>query len=97
YAITDAGRAELDARADEIAEVENGVNDSVKSLADGVRASVGEAMRSLRADLAECPGALGRHVDGLVGGPAARGLRARGEVGALVAGELAEGLLQRVD
>jgi len=52
YAITDAGRAELDARADEIAAVEDGVNDSVKSLADGVRASVGEAMRSLRADLA---------------------------------------------
>ncbi|SDQ28979.1 DNA-binding transcriptional regulator, PadR family [Curtobacterium sp. UNCCL20] len=52
YAITEAGRAELDARADEIAAVENGVNDSVKSLADGVRASVGEAMRSLRADLA---------------------------------------------
>ncbi len=52
YAITDAGRAELDARADEIAAVENGVNDSVRSLADGVRASVGEAMRSLRADLA---------------------------------------------
>ncbi len=52
YAITDAGRAELDARADEIAAVENGVADSVKSLADGVRASVGEAMRSLRADLA---------------------------------------------
>ncbi|WP_420369825.1 PadR family transcriptional regulator [Curtobacterium sp. L1-20] len=52
YAITEAGRAELDARADEIAAVENGVNDSVKTLADGVRASVGEAMRSLRADLA---------------------------------------------
>ncbi|TDN46679.1 PadR family transcriptional regulator [Curtobacterium flaccumfaciens] len=52
YAITDAGRAELDARADEIAAVENGVNDSVKTLADGVRASVGDAMRSLRADLA---------------------------------------------
>ncbi|MBT1606676.1 PadR family transcriptional regulator [Curtobacterium flaccumfaciens] len=52
YAITDAGRAELAARADEIAAVESGVSDSVKSLADGVRASVGEAMRSLRADLA---------------------------------------------
>jgi len=52
YAITDAGRAELDARADDITAVENGVADSVKSLADGVRASVGEAMRSLRADLA---------------------------------------------
>jgi DNA-binding PadR family transcriptional regulator len=59
YAITDAGRAELAARADEIAAVESGVTDSVKSLADGVRASVGEAMRSLRADLAaaaESPG-----------------------------------------
>jgi DNA-binding PadR family transcriptional regulator len=52
YSITDAGRAELAARADEIAAVESGVSDSVKSLADGVRASVGEAMRSLRADLA---------------------------------------------
>lgn len=52
YAITDAGRAELDARAAEVAALEDGVTDSVKSLADGVRASVGEAMRSLRADLA---------------------------------------------
>jgi hypothetical protein len=52
YAITDAGRAELDARADEVAQLENGVADSVKTLADGVRASVGAAMQSLRADLA---------------------------------------------
>ncbi|SBN62325.1 DNA-binding transcriptional regulator, PadR family [Curtobacterium sp. 9128] len=52
YAITDAGRAELTARAEEIASLEAGVNDSVKSLADGVRASVSDAMRSLRADLA---------------------------------------------
>lgn len=52
YAITDAGRAELDARADEVAQLEHGVADSVKSLADGVRASVGAAMQSLRADLA---------------------------------------------
>lgn len=52
YAITDAGRAELAARRDEVADLETGVDDSVRSLADGVRASVGEAMRSLRADLA---------------------------------------------
>lgn len=75
YAITDAGRAELDARADEIAAVENGVNDSVKSLADGVRASVGEAMRSLRADLA----ANAQHADTeppvSVPSESARGLR----------------------
>jgi DNA-binding PadR family transcriptional regulator len=52
YAITDAGRDELARRADDVADLEAGVSDSVRSLADGVRASVGEAMRSLRADLA---------------------------------------------
>jgi DNA-binding PadR family transcriptional regulator len=80
YAITDAGRAELDARADEIAEVENGVNDSVKSLADGVRASVGEAMRSLRADLAaSAQGPRGRTADEPVDVPS-EGARALREV-----------------
>ncbi|MET3451629.1 MULTISPECIES: PadR family transcriptional regulator [Curtobacterium] len=80
YAITDAGRAELDARADEIAEVENGVNDSVKSLADGVRASVGEAMRSLRADLAaSAQSPRGRTVDEPVDVPS-EGARALREV-----------------
>jgi DNA-binding PadR family transcriptional regulator len=52
YAITEAGRLELSARRDEVTDLETGVDDSVRSLADGVRASVGEAMRSLRADLA---------------------------------------------
>ncbi|KQO61481.1 PadR family transcriptional regulator [Curtobacterium sp. Leaf261] len=52
YAITDAGRDELARRQDDVADLEAGVSDSVRSLADGVRASVGEAMRSLRADLA---------------------------------------------
>ncbi|MCC8907338.1 DNA-binding PadR family transcriptional regulator [Curtobacterium sp. 320] len=80
YAITDAGRAELDARADEIAAVENGVNDSVKSLADGVRASVGEAMRSLRADLAASAQApRGRTADEPVDVPS-EGARALREV-----------------
>jgi DNA-binding PadR family transcriptional regulator len=80
YAITDAGRAELDARADEIAEVENGVNDSVKSLADGVRASVGEAMRSLRADLAaSAQGPRGRTANEPVDVPS-EGARALREV-----------------
>jgi DNA-binding PadR family transcriptional regulator len=80
YAITDAGRAELDARADEIAAVENGVNDSVKSLADGVRASVGEAMRSLRADLAaSAQGPRGRTADEPVDVPS-EGARALREV-----------------
>ena len=52
YAITDAGRAELAARQDELEEVENDLTDSVRRLADEVRSSVNDAMRTLRADLA---------------------------------------------
>ena len=52
YAITDAGRAELDARQSELDDIESDVTDSVRRLADEVRASVNSAMRSLRADLA---------------------------------------------
>lgn len=52
YAITDAGRAELAAREDELEEVENDVTDSVRRIADEVRSSVNDAMRSLRAELA---------------------------------------------
>lgn len=52
YAITDAGRAELEARRDELDGIEENVTDSVRRLADDVRDSVATAMRSLRADLA---------------------------------------------
>jgi DNA-binding PadR family transcriptional regulator len=52
YAITDAGRAELAARQDELDSIEVDVTDSVRRLADEVRSSVSVAMRSLRADLA---------------------------------------------
>ena len=52
YAITDAGRGELMARAGELDGIEDGVTDSVRRLADDVRASVNSAMRTLRADLA---------------------------------------------
>ncbi|MBB5633240.1 DNA-binding PadR family transcriptional regulator [Cryobacterium mesophilum] len=52
YAITDAGRAELAARAHELDEIESDLNDSVRRLADEVRSSVNQAMKSLRADLA---------------------------------------------
>lgn len=52
YAITEAGRAELVARAAELDGIENGVTDSVRRLADEVRTSVNSAMKSLRADLA---------------------------------------------
>lgn len=52
YAITDAGRAELDARRHELDEIEADVSNTVRQLADEVRSSVNEAMKSLRADLA---------------------------------------------
>ncbi len=52
YAITDAGRAELASRESELDDIENDVTDSVRRLADEVRSSVNDAMRTLRADLA---------------------------------------------
>jgi DNA-binding PadR family transcriptional regulator len=52
YSITDAGRAELADRADELGGIEDEVTDSVRRLADEVRSSVNVAMKSLRADLA---------------------------------------------
>ncbi|SDL57950.1 PadR family transcriptional regulator [Microbacterium azadirachtae] len=52
YAITDAGRAELAAREGDLQGIEAGLNDSVRLIANEVRQSVQEAMRSLRADLA---------------------------------------------
>ncbi|RFA16092.1 PadR family transcriptional regulator [Subtercola boreus] len=52
YEITDAGRAELDSRLPELSNIEDKVTDSVRMLADGLRAGVNDAMRSLRAELA---------------------------------------------
>jgi len=52
YAITDAGRAELELREPELAGIESDFTDSVRRLADEVRASVNDAMRTLKADLA---------------------------------------------
>ncbi|MER7797395.1 PadR family transcriptional regulator [Microbacterium sp. NPDC096154] len=52
YEITEAGRAELAARADDLDGIEAGLADTVRLIADEVRANVREAMRSLRADLA---------------------------------------------
>ena len=52
YAITDAGRAELAARRPELDAIEDEVTDSVRRLADEVRAGVNDAMRTLRAELA---------------------------------------------
>lgn len=52
YEITDAGRTEVQGRADEIDGIQDGLADSVRMIADDVRSSVREAMKSLRADLA---------------------------------------------
>lgn len=52
YAITDAGRAELASREGDLAGIEAGLTDSIRLIANEVRQSVQEAMKSLRADLA---------------------------------------------
>jgi len=52
YEITDAGRAEVAARSGDLEGIEAGLTDSVRLIADEVRGSVREAMKSLRADLA---------------------------------------------
>jgi DNA-binding PadR family transcriptional regulator len=52
YSITDAGRAELHDRETELGGIEDEVTDSVRRLANEVRTSVNDAMKSLRADLA---------------------------------------------
>jgi len=52
YEITAAGRAEVESRRHDLDAIEDDLTDSVRRLADGVRAEVNDAMRSLRAELA---------------------------------------------
>jgi DNA-binding PadR family transcriptional regulator len=52
YDITEAGRQEVRARAGELDGIESELSDSVRRLADEVRSSVNQAMKTLRADLA---------------------------------------------
>ena len=52
YEITAAGRAEVDSRRNDLDAIEDDLTDSVRRLADGVRAEVNDAMRTLRAELA---------------------------------------------
>lgn len=52
YAITEAGHAEVASRATDLEGIEAGLADSVRLIAEEVRGSVREAMRSLKADLA---------------------------------------------
>ena len=52
YSVTDAGRAELDARRGDLADVEEDIAASVHRLADSLRTELKASMRGLRADLA---------------------------------------------
>jgi len=52
YFLTDAGRAELAARSDDLAHLEEGIAETVRERAEEVRADVRGSMRGLRADLA---------------------------------------------
>lgn len=52
YTLTDAGRAELDARRGDLADLEESLAETVRELADQVRGEVRGSMRGLRADLA---------------------------------------------
>ena len=52
YALTPAGRAEIDARLEDVRRLERSVAETVRSLADEVRADVRDTMRGLRAELA---------------------------------------------
>jgi DNA-binding PadR family transcriptional regulator len=52
YTLTDAGRAELDARADELARLEQGIDETVRDRAASLRADVASSMEGLRAELA---------------------------------------------
>lgn len=52
YELTPAGQAELDARLDDVKRLERSVAETVRSLADDVRADIRDTMRGLRAELA---------------------------------------------
>nr|WP_275576233.1 PadR family transcriptional regulator [Bifidobacterium avesanii] len=56
YAITDAGRAEAEARRGETERLEREIDESTRELADGLRADVHSSMGSLRDELAAAAG-----------------------------------------
>lgn len=51
YAITEAGRAELASRADELDAIDHEMSDFVRSVADDVRRDMRQSMQTLRQDL----------------------------------------------
>lgn len=52
YRITEAGQSEVDARRDELEDVEHSIAESVKRMADDIRTDISATMRSMRADMA---------------------------------------------
>ena len=52
YELTDAGRAELEARADDLARLESSVAETVRTRAQGLRDDVKATMSGLRAEIA---------------------------------------------
>jgi DNA-binding PadR family transcriptional regulator len=60
HEITDAGRALVAERRDDLDRLQTEVDESVQRLAADVRSSVGDAMRTLRADLAASTSAARR-------------------------------------
>lgn len=52
YSLTPAGRRELEERGPDLAAVEADISDSVRQLADGLRAELRSSMKGLKADLA---------------------------------------------
>ena len=52
YALTDAGREELAGRADDVARLERGIDETVRDRAQSLREDVASSMQGLRAELA---------------------------------------------
>ncbi|GAA3140493.1 hypothetical protein GCM10010466_34420 [Planomonospora alba] len=53
FTLTEAGRAELESRLDELAELEQEISDSVRDIAREVKEDVRETVRSLREELTQ--------------------------------------------
>ncbi|PRY02068.1 helix-turn-helix transcriptional regulator [Allonocardiopsis opalescens] len=60
YRLTDAGRAELNARLDELAELEDEITDSVHKAARTVQSDVRDMVRTLRDELKQAAGDIRR-------------------------------------
>ncbi|MEV7604712.1 PadR family transcriptional regulator [Paenarthrobacter sp. NPDC089322] len=79
YLVTDAGRAELDRRREELADVENNISESVRRLADNLRSDIRTNMRGLRADLAATAEAARAHATAATFQSRTKGYSAEGQ------------------